>query len=83
MPRVFNRIVNLRIEGEIYDNNSKAEDIINNYSWKFKNYGDTDGQDKLFIELSTKDHKGRITRISRLPKIHLYKKPDTDLFPVY
>ncbi len=82
MPRSFNRIVNLRIEGEIYDNNSKAEDIINSYSWKFKNYGDTDGQSKLFIELSAKDHRGVITKISRLPKIHLYKKPDSELFLV-
>ena len=41
MPRSFNRIVNLRIEGEIYDNNSKAEDIINNYEGYMNKFSDT------------------------------------------
>jgi hypothetical protein len=82
MPKIFRRIVNLKVEGEIYDNSCKPEDIINHYSWNFKNYHDHDCYDKLFIELSTKDHRGVITKISRLPKIHLYKKPDSELFLV-
>lgn len=78
MPRLFTRVITFKVEGEIYDNETKAEDIIRNYSFNFKDYND--GKDKLFIEGSHKDTRGRITKISRLPQIHKWKKPDTEFF---
>lgn len=80
MPRIFNRIISFRIEGEIYDTETKPEDIIKNYTWNFRDY--RDGKDHFYIESEHKDSRGRITRVTRLPKIHLYKKPDTELFLV-
>jgi hypothetical protein len=78
MPRLFNRIITFHVEGEIYDTETPAEDIIKNYTWKFKDYND--GKDHIFIEASHKDHRGRITKITRLPKIHKMQKPDTEFF---
>lgn len=78
MPRLFTRIITLKVEGEIYDTHTKAEDIIKNYDWAFKDYGD--GKDHFFIEGNHKDNRGRITKISRLPAIHKWKKPDTEFF---
>ena len=78
MPRIFNRIITFHIEGEIYDTSTTPEDIIRNYTWSFKDY--CDGKDHLFIEATHKDTRGRITKITRLPKIHKWKKPDTEFF---
>lgn len=77
MPRLFNRVLTFKVEGEIYDNDTKAEDIIKNYDWKYldSNYGDD-----IHIMATHKDNRGRITKMIRLPKIHKYKKPDSELF---
>lgn len=80
MPRIFNRIITFHVQGEIYDTETKPEDIIKNYTWNFRDYGD--GKDRFYIESEHKDSRGRITRVTKLPKIHLYKKPDTELFLV-
>lgn len=77
MPRIFNRIVSLHIEGEIYDSKETSpESIIRNYTWSFIN------NDNGSISLigKHKDHRGRITKINILPKIYKYKKPDTEFF---
>lgn len=78
MPRLFNRIVTFKVEGEIYDRSTKAEDIIKNYDWKcHENPKDSNEFDVIGKH---KDKRGRITKMTRLPKIHLYKKPDTEFF---
>lgn len=78
MPRIFHRILSFEIEGEIYDQETKAEDIIKNYDFSFKDYND--GRDKSFVTLEHKDHRGKITRISNRPTIKRAKKPDTEYF---
>lgn len=78
MPRIFNRIITFKVEGEIYDTETPAESIIRNYSWNYKDYGD--GKDRFFIECDHKDNRGRITNVTRLPNIGKLKKPDTELF---
>ena len=76
MPRLFNRIITFHIQGEIYDNETSPESIIRNYNWNFKNSED----DKIHIVARHKDHRGRITKVIKLPKIHRMKKPDTEFF---
>jgi len=78
MPRVFKRLLTFEIEGEIYDTNTKAEDIIKNYDFYFKDYDD--GGEKSFLALEHKDHRGKITRVSNRPKIQKTKKTDTEYF---
>lgn len=78
MPRIFNRIITFHVEGEIYDRSTSAEDIIRNYIFAFKDYND--GKDHFFIEATHKDNRGRIVKMTRLPKIHKWKKPDTEFF---
>lgn len=80
MPRLFTRVITFKVEGEIYDTETKAEDIIKNYTFNFKDYGD--GKDRFFIESYHKDSRGRITKLTKLPKIHRWKKPDTEMFLV-
>lgn len=81
MPRIFHRIISFEVEGEIYDISTKPEDIIKNYQWYFKGYQDNH-EDKCFLEASHRDHRGRITGISRKTKITKTDKPDTELFMV-
>jgi hypothetical protein len=58
--------------------NEYTEDIIKNYTFSFKDYND--GADHFFIEGSHKDIRGRITKITKLPRVHRWKKPDTEFF---
>ena len=77
MPRLFNRVITFHVQGEIYDRETTPEDIIKNYNWICKdNYDDN----TLFISAQHKDNRGKITRITKLPKIHKWKKPDTEFF---
>lgn len=76
MPRLFSRILTFKVEGEIYDTHTKAEDIIKNYSWVFKE--DTDGKSALYAY--HKDSRGRITKMTRLSKISKDRIPDTEFF---
>lgn len=77
MPRLFTRILTFKVEGEIYDTETKAEDILKNYDWRsFSSNYDSD----IHIMATHKDNRGRITKMTKLPKIHRYKKPDTELF---
>lgn len=78
MPRIFHRTLAFDIEGEIYDTSTKPEDILKNYDFHFKDYND--GEDKSFLSLEHKDRRGKITRISNMPKISKSKKPDTEYF---
>lgn len=80
MPRVFKRLLTFEIEGEIYDTTTKAEDIIKNYDFHFKDYND--GGSQTFLMLEHKDHRGKITRVSNRPKIQRSKKPDTEYFVI-
>lgn len=77
MPRLFNRVLTFHVEGEIYDRETTPEDIIKNYNWTFKDNSD---DNHFFISAQHKDHRGRITKMTKLPKIHRWKKPDTEFF---
>lgn len=81
MPRLFKRLITFMVEGEIYDTETKAEDIIKNYSWSFKDY--SDGKDHFFIEGSHKDMRGRILKVTKTPKITKCKKADTEYFLIW
>jgi hypothetical protein len=78
MPRLFTRVITFKVEGEIYDTETKPESVIKNYNWQFHDYGD--GKDRFFIEAYHKDTRGRITKVTKLPKIHRWKTPDTEFF---
>jgi hypothetical protein len=80
MHRIFHRILSFEIEGEIYDNETKAEDIIKNYEFRFKDYND--GRDKGFLVMDHKDHRGKIVKFNNRPKITKAKKPDTEFFVI-
>ena len=76
MPRLFNRISTVHIQGEIYDRETTPESIIRNYNWSFKN--NLDGN--IQITAHHKDNRGRIIKAIKFPKIHRWKKPDTEFF---
>lgn len=78
MPKIFNRTLSFEIEGEIYDDHTKPEEIIKSYDFHFKDYSDKG--EKSFLSLEHKDHRGKITRISNRPKIAKAKKPDSEYF---
>lgn len=77
MPRIFNKIIEFRVEGEIYDTkDTTPESIIRNYNWSF-----SDNEDgTLSIIGHHKDNRGRITKMTRLSKIKNWKKPDTNFY---
>jgi hypothetical protein len=79
MPRVFTRLITVRVEGEIYDTETKPEDILKNYEWRcHENLSDPKGFD---IVGKHKDHRGKITKAIVLPNIRKdNKKPDTEFF---
>jgi hypothetical protein len=76
MPRLFTRILTFKVEGEIYDTQTKAEDIIKNYSWSFRD----DNNGKIYLYAFHQDSRGRISQMTKLPKIHRWKKSDTEFF---
>lgn len=76
MPRLFNRLLTFTVTGEIYDTETKPEDIIKNYSWKTSVFSD----ESLTITADHHDKRGRITSIVKLPNITKTKKPDTEYF---
>lgn len=76
MPRLFTRVITFKVEGEIYDNETKPESIIKNYNWSFED--NMDGNIQIFAH--HKDNRGRITKMTKLPLIHRWKKPDTEFF---
>lgn len=78
MPRLFNRVLTFHVEGEIYDTKTLPESIIKGYNFVSKDYHD--GKDHFFMECTHNDHRGRITKMTRLPKIHKWKTPDTEFF---
>lgn len=80
MPKVFHRTLSFDIEGEIYDDHTKPEDIIKSYDFHYKDYSDRG--EKCFLSLEHKDHRGKITRISNRPKINKARKPDTEYFVI-
>jgi hypothetical protein len=79
MPKFFTRIITFKVEGELYDECTSAEDIIRNYTFNYRDYND-DGPDKCFLFMTHDDNRGKITKLTRLPKIHKWKKPDTEFF---
>lgn len=77
MPRIFNRILSFHIEGEIYDTkDTTPESIIRNYNWSFR--CNTNGS--ITINGTHKDHRGCITKMTKMSKIHKWKTPDTEFF---
>lgn len=76
MPRIFNKVMEFRVEGEIYDSkDTTPESILKNYNWSFH---EEDGT--VTIIGHHKDNRGRITKMTRLSKIKNWKKPDTQFF---
>lgn len=76
MPRTFNRVINFHVKGEIYaDHETTPESIIRNYNWSQK---DVEGDIHLIGR--HKDSRGRINKMIPLPKIHLWKQPESELF---
>jgi len=78
MPRIFNRVITFHVEGEIYDRETKPEDIIKNYSFEFKDYNN--GKDESYMIIGHRDNRGKIIKMTRLPQIHKWKKADTEFF---
>lgn len=76
MPRLFSRLITFKVEGEIYDNETTPESILKNYNWSFRDNSD----DKLFLVASHKDHRGRITCVTKTGKIQKCNKKDTNYF---
>jgi hypothetical protein len=76
MSRIFNRVITFHIEGEIFDNSTTPESIIRSYNWTFEDH--QDGNIQIFGH--HKDNRGRITKMTKLPKIHKWKTPDTEFF---
>lgn len=77
MPRLFNRVMTFHIQGEIYDtHDTTPESIIKNYDWSFRRNTDN----SISLVGRHKDVRGKITKMIPLPKIHLWKKPDTEFF---
>lgn len=66
----------MQVEGDIYDLETKAEDIIKNYLWSYRDNGD----DNIHLTAKHHDRRGRITGIRVLPEIKKCKKPDTEYF---
>lgn len=76
MPRIFNRLLTFKVGGEIYDTETKPEDIIKNYDWNMTISSD----DSIFISATHHDRRGRITSVVRLPNIQKTRKPDSEYF---
>ena len=77
MPRQFHRVLSFEIEGEIYDNSTKAEDIIRQYEWKVK-----DVNSGIVLIGHSNRHNGRIVNLTRIPKIFKSRKVDNEYFIV-
>lgn len=80
MPKVFTRQLSFIVEGEIYDPETRPEDIIKNYDWQdlTESY-----DDNIHILASHKDKRGKITKLYRLSRIEkVKKKPDTEYFVI-
>jgi len=76
MPRLFDRVMTFHVQGEIYDDEKTIpESIINNYNWIQK---DVDGE--IHLVGRHKDARGRINKMVKLPKVHPWKKTESDLF---
>ncbi len=76
MSKLFDRIITFHVTGEIDDSNVSAEDVINSYDWTCED--SMDGNIQIFAHHN--DSKGRITQVVKLPKIHLLKSSDAELF---
>lgn len=79
MPKLFTRILTLRVQGEIYDTNTKPEEILRNYDWRcHENPIDSNEYEVIGKH---KDQRGRITSVTMLPYIRKdSKKPDSEYF---
>lgn len=76
MPRLFHRIISFEVEGEIYNNSSKPENIIRNYEWKIHQTPN----DELVITAYSKEKNGRIVKLTKIPKIFKSRKVDTNYY---
>lgn len=80
MPKIFNRVLCFRVQGEIYDPETSAEDILRNYNWGFR--GDCERCKIFLVGNNSPDTRGYITNIIPLGHIKKWKKPDTEYFLV-
>lgn len=73
MSKIFNKRVEFHVEGEIYNDKDKTtpESIINSYNWTFS----SDGHGNITISGTHSDHRGTITKMTKLSKIRNWKRP--------
>ena len=76
MRKVFDKIITFHVEGEIDNDHTSPESIINSYDWSFED--SFDGNIQIFGH--HKDTRGRITRMTKLPTIHNWHTKDTKFF---
>lgn len=79
MAKTFDKVITFHIQGEIYDNDTRPESILNNYIWTFED--NLDGNIQLFAH--HKDKRGRITNMTKLSKIGPWKKPKQRIRSIY
>ena len=70
MARLFDRIIEFHVQGEIYDSKTTPENIIASYNWSYDH--NMDGNIQLFGH--HKDIRGCITNIIPTGKIKTYKQ---------
>lgn len=73
MSKIFNKRVEFHVEGEIYNDKDKTtpESIINSYTWTFS----SDEGGNLTISGHHKDHRGSITKMTKLSGIKNWRRP--------
>jgi hypothetical protein len=80
MPRIFHRVLSFEVEGQIYDNSTSAESIVNGYTWRLSKEP-FNGKEVRLIG-SHKDNRGRIVKCKKLPGMLKPAVPDTNYFLV-
>jgi hypothetical protein len=64
MPKRFKRTILFEVEGEVYSDEVKPEEIIRSYNWRFKDYYDNHGESKCFLESCHSNTRGKITKLT-------------------
>lgn len=76
MSKLFTRLMTIEVKGEIYDLETKPEEILKNYLWSYRDNAD----DNIHLIAKHRDKRGRINSVRVLSEIKKPKKPDTEYF---